>query len=321
MITSIRIDDNKKTPFKYIQKIKAFKNGSEFIFKPGVNVIVGKNGSGKSTLLNMISKYMLCEKKMCSELPSEALYFPDIFDDDKVLDGISIKSDYIGKVFHLLQQTEMRKDDILDNINNLSLYMNGASRSSGEKNLHAMNSLFDFVFNQDEYAFPIQKLMEFKKKSNEFWANRIDNPMYNEATLKEEFTSSVRLAVIRELKEKFKNELMREISNPISEKIEDIARESMSDLIENASEKKYRFRLDYMDEELTVDEFIRGRMKKVVDSNIETMVESKAKSFVNELRKRYDMAFAAFVVDNMRKQNMLKEDKIAELLKDNPNEK
>lgn len=26
-----------------------------------------------------------------------------------------------------------------------------------------------------EYAFPIRKLMEFKKKSNEFWANRIDN--------------------------------------------------------------------------------------------------------------------------------------------------
>lgn len=132
---------------------------------------------------------------------------------------------------------------------------------------------------------------------------------------------SVRLAIIHELKEKFKNELMREISNPISEKIEDIARESMNDLVENASEKKYRFRLDYMDEELTVDEFIRGRMKKVVDSNIETMVESKAKSFVNELRKRYDMAFAAFVVDSMRKQNMLKDEKIAELLKDNPDER
>lgn len=131
----------------------------------------------------------------------------------------------------------------------------------------------------------------------------------------------LQLAIIHELKEKFKNELMREISNPISEKIEDIARESMNDLVENASEKKYRFRLDYMDEELTVDEFIRGRMKKVVDSNIETMVESKAKSFVNELRKRYDMAFAAFVVDSMRKQNMLKDEKIAELLKDNPDER
>lgn len=148
-----------------------------------------------------------------------------------------------------------------------------------------------------------------------------EESMCNETTLKEEFTNSVRLAVVRELKEKFKNELMREISNPISEKLEDIARESMSDLIENASEKKYRFRVDYMEEELTVDELIRSRIKKIVDDNVGTMISSRAKSFVDELRKRYDMAFATFIVDNMRKQNMLKEDKIAELLKDNPNEK
>lgn len=119
----------------------------------------------------------------------------------------------------------------------------------------------------------------------------------------------------------FKNELMREISNPILEKLEDIARESMSDLIENASEKKYKFKIDYMEEELTVDELIRSRIKKIVDGNVETMISSRAKSFVDELRKRYDMAFATFIVDNMRKQNMLKEDKIAELLKDNPNGK
>lgn len=37
--------------------------------------------------------------------------------------------------------------------------------------------------------------------------------------------------------------------------------------------------------------------------------------------ERFDMAFAAFIVDNMRKQNMLKDEKIAELLKDNPNER
>ena len=148
-----------------------------------------------------------------------------------------------------------------------------------------------------------------------------NDAMYDEVSLKEEFTSSVRHMIVRELKDRFKNELMKEISNPISEKLEDIARESMSDLIENASEKKYKFRIDYMEEELTVDELIRGRIKKIVDNNIETMISSRAKSFVDELRKRYDMAFATFVVDNMRKQNMLKEDKIAELLKDNPNEK
>ena len=147
-----------------------------------------------------------------------------------------------------------------------------------------------------------------------------DEAIYNEVTLKEEFTRSVRLDVIRELKEKFKNELMGKISNPISGKLEDIARESIIDLIKNASEKKYKFRIDYMEEELTVDELIRGRIK-IVDDNIETMISSRAKSFVDELRKRYDMAFATFIVDNMRKQNMLKDEKIAELLKDNPDER
>ena len=127
--------------------------------------------------------------------------------------------------------------------------------------------------------------------------------------------------VVCELKDRFKNELMKEISNPILDKLIDIARESMNDLVENASEKKYKFKIDYMEEELTVDELIRSRIKKIVDGNVETMISSRAKSFVDELRKRYDMAFATFIVDNMRKQNMLKDDKIAELLKDNPNEK
>lgn len=145
--------------------------------------------------------------------------------------------------------------------------------------------------------------------------------MYDEVSLKEEFTNSVRREIVYELKERFKDELMKDISKPISDKLMDIARESMSELIENASEKKYKFRMDYTEEELTVDELIRGRIKRIVDHNVETMISSRAKSFVDELRKRYDMAFAAFIVDNMRKQNMLKDEKIAELLKDNPNEK
>lgn len=114
MITSVKIKDNTKTPFEYVSDIEAFENGREFIFKPGVNVIIGKNGSGKSTLLNIISMYALCDKSMCSEMPDEALDFPPIFDDDdKVLDGIDISSDYIGKVFRLLPSTETNRDSVL----------------------------------------------------------------------------------------------------------------------------------------------------------------------------------------------------------------
>lgn len=148
-----------------------------------------------------------------------------------------------------------------------------------------------------------------------------NDAMYDEVSLKEEFTSSVRHMIVCELKDRFKNELMKEISNPILDKLIDIARESMNDLVENASEKKYKFKIDYMEEELTVDELIRSRIKKIVDGNVETMISSRAKSFVDELRKRYDMAFVTFILDNMRKQNMLKDEKIAELLKDNPDER
>lgn len=176
MIESITINNNKRTPFRYAFQIEAFKNGTEFVFKPGVNVIIGKNGSGKSTLLKMIAKYMLCENSMCSEVPNEALDFPDVFDDeDQILDGVSIKADYVGKVFNLLQQSEMNNYDALKNSHNFNLYMNGSSSSSGEKNICAISTLFDFIFSRQDYEFPIRSLVEYKKKSNKLWIARIDN--------------------------------------------------------------------------------------------------------------------------------------------------
>ena len=176
MITSVKIKDNTKTPFEYVSDIEAFENGREFIFKPGVNVIIGENGSGKSTLLNIISMYALCEKSMCSEMPIEVLVFPPIFDDDdKVFDGIDISSDYAGKVFRLLSSTEMNKDGILKNINNFDLYADSIKKSYGEKVVLSLESLFNLIFGQKDYAFPIQDLVEYKKKSNAFWIKRIDS--------------------------------------------------------------------------------------------------------------------------------------------------
>lgn len=176
MITSVKIKDNTKTPFEYASDIEAFENSREFIFKPGVNVIIGKNGSGKSTLLNIISMYALCEKSMCSEMPAEALGFPPIFDDDdKVLDGIDISSDYAGKVFRLLPSAEMNRDSVLKNIGNFDLYVNNIRRSYGEKVVLSLESLFNLMFGQKDYTFPIQDLVEYKKKSNTFWIKRIDN--------------------------------------------------------------------------------------------------------------------------------------------------
>lgn len=178
MITSIKITDNQRTPFRYLPDVPAFENGKEFVFKPGVNVIIGENGSGKSTLLNLISKYTFCENSMCSKMPESALDFPKIFDDDRVLDGIEIHSDYVGKVFHMLPHSEMKQDSILDCYENFGLYGTGLSCSSGEKGVVAINSLFNFMFSQDDYAFPIEKLKKMIETSNPFWANRIGDLLY-----------------------------------------------------------------------------------------------------------------------------------------------
>ena len=55
MVTKVVIKDNNKSPVGYISSLKNFKNGNSFVFKDGVNVIVGENGSGKTTLMNMLS--------------------------------------------------------------------------------------------------------------------------------------------------------------------------------------------------------------------------------------------------------------------------
>lgn len=59
----------------------------------------------------------------------------------------------------------------------------------------------------------------------------------------------------------------------------------------------------------------------MMDIDIYILKEEDRPYECHYLKERYDMAFAAFVVDSMRKQNMLKDEKIAELLKDNPDER
>ena len=66
MISKVKIIDNAKSPIRYLPELDAFKNGKEYAFTDGVNVIVGENGSGKTTLLNLIKKYLVVDFTECS---------------------------------------------------------------------------------------------------------------------------------------------------------------------------------------------------------------------------------------------------------------
>lgn len=176
MITSVKIKDNTKVPWHYISELEAFSNGTEYNFNAGVNVIIGHNGCGKSTLMNLIANYMFCGESMFSKIPNEAFLFPSIWDNDNnVLDGIDIHADYMSMVFRYFHQSEMDRDSSLASIDNFSSFMNGISSSTGEKGIIALNAVFKAMFGRSDYKFPLDKLLELRNNSNEFWKERVES--------------------------------------------------------------------------------------------------------------------------------------------------
>ena len=59
MITKVHISDNENTPIGYLDELDVFKNGAEFDFIPGTNVIVGPNGSGVKPSLTTFSETVI----------------------------------------------------------------------------------------------------------------------------------------------------------------------------------------------------------------------------------------------------------------------
>lgn len=181
MITKVQITDNSRLPLKYAKELDAFKNGKEYNFKGGVNVIIGKNGSGKTTLMKMIAMYMLCNDSLCSRLPNFANYgalkLNDIFNEEELLDGIKIMADYAGVVYNCLAHNEMKNEDILDNVTNMNYYLSNNGASTGETTVNSVGQLFKFAFRNTNIEFPLKEIMDIVKNKtcNDFWEERLTN--------------------------------------------------------------------------------------------------------------------------------------------------
>lgn len=67
MLQRVLIKDNTNLPLSYAKDLKAFKNGIEYNFRPGINIIIGPNGCGKSTLMNILSMFFWCSSNMESD--------------------------------------------------------------------------------------------------------------------------------------------------------------------------------------------------------------------------------------------------------------
>jgi len=172
MVERVVIRDNRNAPLRYLSDLDAFKNGTEYKFKPGVNVIVGENGSGKTTLLKLIERYLLVDKTECG-LGMYGSVMSDLKGLNKdVPDGVDVYADYDKNTFRLCHKAEKDNDDIMSSFSAFGeAYMQKHS-STGEGVNIALNSLFKSMFSKDaKLKFDYNKVAEREKSYGEYIKN------------------------------------------------------------------------------------------------------------------------------------------------------
>lgn len=194
MVTKVIIRDNQKCPIYYISELKNFRNGKEYEFKTGVNVIVGENGSGKTTLLNLIRAYLPVDLSECSAGTYNCNInnlFPNPFDHKEILDGVKVFADYQRNTFRLCHAGERKHNDevFADDIS-ISEFASQKEASTGEGVIVALSALFRRMFSKNarltfDYLQFKDNYMEYIKYihdhvvSGDEWTVLMDEPDRN----------------------------------------------------------------------------------------------------------------------------------------------
>lgn len=193
MITKVIITDNTKSPLRYISELKAFKNGTEYEFKPGVNIIVGENGSGKTTLLEVIRKYLVVDYTECfrGDYNGNINALFKTSHDDAMLDGVDVYADYTKNTFRLSHAGEKAQNEALKTFEEFCSFVDQTRSSTGESVLVAVNYLFRYIFgkevkltfdyNQFKEVYPlyVEYVEKHRVKCADEWTILMDEPDRN----------------------------------------------------------------------------------------------------------------------------------------------
>lgn len=171
MVYKVVIKDNTNSPLRYLPELKNFKNGTEYEFKPGVNVIVGENGCGKTTLMKLIKAYLMVDFMSCGvgmyNCNVNSMY-EDILERKKLFDGVDVYADYQRNTFRLSHAGEKEQHRAVNTFEDFGAMFEQKNASTGEGVVVALNSLWQHMYGK-RGANPIFDYNQFKEREPLYW--------------------------------------------------------------------------------------------------------------------------------------------------------
>lgn len=130
----------------------------------------------------------------------------------------------------------------------------------------------------------------------------------------------VQQEIIKEVVSRIKELILDKYYDKIQEAVETKISEMTEKILEDFknSDEKFIYRPNRYEDpvETTFKEFVVKYFTESVErSHVSENIERFVKKCVEELKNRYDLAFASLIVKNMKEQKLLADDRLAELIK------
>lgn len=136
-----------------------------------------------------------------------------------------------------------------------------------------------------------------------------------EGTLATALRDSIKTEVIQHLKGLMMKDIQESIEHVASEHIKELTAKVLEDFC-NSDETFSFWDCSSKTTEGTFKDMVKMHFSRAFNNSYsQSTTERCAKQLADELKKRYDMQFAVLIVDNLKKHNLLADNRLAELIK------